>query len=144
MITSQFIKSKIDNFDNFVWKYKKNLLSFLWMSMVFWPMVLIRRWIWIYFQRGLIRLNLDNLRDFPNLNLIDYHLDKAKMKKNLMRINEGIERFTLRSFGNRGNFANDCKPTLIIDRTRRLQNSSVKPSIEWQREQLSKTNSLIY
>lgn len=34
---------------------------------------------------------------------------------------------TLRSFGNFGNFARDCKPTFIIESTRKLEKSSVKP-----------------
>lgn len=52
--------------------------------------------------------------------------------------------FTLRSLGNWGNLAKDCNPTLMMERTRRLENSSVKPWIEEQRAQLSKTNSFIY
>ena len=37
---------------------------------------------------------------------------------------------TFRSLGNAGNFARDWRPTLMIERTRKLQNSSVKPWIE--------------
>ena len=37
---------------------------------------------------------------------------------------------TLRSLGKGGNFAKDCKPTLMMERTRKLEKSSVKPWIE--------------
>ena len=104
-------------------------------------MVEFLRSTWICFRRESINWDLDNLEDSPNPKWVDCHWDRAKEER---RSVGSVVRFTFLSWVNWGKLSKDCNPTLMIERTRRLTNSSVRPSIDEQRAQLSKTNSLIY